>query len=95
MGGNRYTGEADTSGQGQIPCPIVCMCEVVLNLVRDSETEKGRNRETVRDQIQASSKFASGTGMTFRGQGLVGDFMAGGWGTRKKDMHETQGPRHV
>lgn len=53
------------------------MCEVVLNVVRDNETEKGRNRETVRNQIQVSSKCTSGTGMTFRGQRLVEDFTAG------------------
>lgn len=82
--GNRYTGEADTSGQGQIPCPTVCMCEVVLSVVTDSEIEKGRDRETVRNQTQVNSKCASGTGMTFRGQGLVGDIMAG-------EGHEEEG----
>lgn len=55
-----------------------------MNAVRDSETEKGRDRETVRYQTQASSKCARGTGMTFRGQGLAGDFMAG-------EGHEQEG----
>lgn len=41
---NRYTGDADTCGQGQIPAPNLCLCEVVVCIVRDSE--RPREAET-------------------------------------------------